>query len=73
MEKMGWRTMESAPTNGDKILLFAVEVVVSAPGHGHEPFITVGFWGGSGWCVSTANGQTLISPTRWMPLPAPPN
>lgn len=72
---MDWQPIETAPKDGESVLLYFPD---GAPWN--EGNIGIGFWAGDGsdnWYASecdshnmTADGQR--NPTHWMPLPVPP-
>jgi hypothetical protein len=58
-----WFPMESAPTDGTTILVWC------APAHGLSAlYSTCAYHPDAGFCV-----DALRPPTRWTPLPDPPN
>lgn len=59
-----WRTIESAPKEGQNILLYC-------PLPGSE-FQVVGLWVEGCWATSY-EWEDVYEPTHWMPLPSPPN
>ena len=62
---MTWQTIDRAPKDGTEVLVW------DGPG---EPFVA--FWHGKRskwlWTVRDLNGDEVLSPTHWQPLPAPP-
>lgn len=66
---MEWKPIETAPKNGNEILLFG-PCYRDRTGH-YAPDVNVGWWGNGIWQTRTPDEE--ISPTHWMPLPAAPN
>jgi hypothetical protein len=77
--ELQWQPMETAPRNGDEVLL-AVEQRAGMPGK-----MLVGHWMPGGYCIDDHppinagwyfwNGQMFdraSKPIAWMPLPSPP-
>lgn len=61
-EKTGWRPIDTAPKDGQDVLLNY---------EGRVPVVAAWFRGG--WAPMDLEGEHLPSiPTHWMPLPAPP-
>ena len=69
LQQPQWQPLETAPKNGEYILMYRKGLVNSARWKGD-------MWGGDGWCYefaeNLANGFTDNMPTHWMPLPSPP-
>lgn len=71
MSDMQWRTIESAPKDGTRVLLYENEIDGQ----------TVGFWStclwvdhGGAWVIYEARSDTItLEPKNWMPLPSPPS
>lgn len=64
-----WQPIETAPMDGDCILLFKPDERRSGE------YTIVGYWGewpGRAECWIACAGQPIRPPTHWMPLPAPP-
>jgi hypothetical protein len=62
----GWRTIESAPKDGTRVLVYRPRVVYD--GITWMPEIDKDRWSGSSWWES----RRIQQPTHWMPLPSPP-
>jgi hypothetical protein len=54
---MTWRTMESVPRDGTRVL-----VIATAPG----PRVAIAHWDGYTW----DDGRDNVKPTHWQPLPS---
>lgn len=66
---MEWRPIDTAPTDGTDVLIFAPQF--------SEQFVA--FYGRAAdgdcrWVFGRAQGMSLVvkNPTHWMPLPEPP-
>lgn len=80
---MEWRTMDSAPKDGEKVLLWTDSRLSANAdkflllGCEHFSCVQIGYWEDAvnaplrkedaGWRT-----ELVGSPTHWMPLPAPP-
>ena len=69
IEEREWRTMESAPKDGTRVLLF---VPPYGPSTGHYAPARTN-WGpkASLWVAHSVLNK-VAAPTHWMPLPQPP-
>lgn len=79
----GWQPIETAPRDGTELLLYSLDVV-RYPGAGDGVVVgwAVRVLGGHRWVcdIATTDGydddmwlsNEEITPTHWMPLPAPP-
>ena len=56
---MEWKPIETAPSDGTLVLIWASDTVFTAWYDKHK-----------GW---KSSGLSYLSPTHWMPLPAPPS
>lgn len=82
VERMQWRDMASAPRDGTHILVCFGEHPYSETWTFDQSPPTVAHWFGpadlpglraGGWYLSVCqNDSEKIHPTRWMPLPSPP-
>lgn len=64
-----WWPIESAPTDGSPILVFAPTPHISS----QAGWRGIAFYGSFGWLMRDTRGiLTTAEPTHWMPLPAPP-
>ena len=59
-----WQTIDSAPLDGTRVLLWSEEWM--APSSGSH-------YGGGKWMMHYDLGEYLHNPTHWMELPEPPN
>ncbi len=59
-----WQDIATAPRDGTHMLV---------TGMGYwEQFWAVAYWDGEAWRQQDDDGASLIPPTHWRPLPAPP-
>lgn len=65
----GWRTMDTAPKGGERILLYGPDGVDIGS---WEPHWFPGAWLRQSTAEYDNDGAFISQPTRWMPLPAPP-
>lgn len=86
---MEWRAIETAPANGELILLALPERFSSNDALGYAPWVetrvVLGWRGGGGFaCCFMEDGAAdtegfcsqfymTVHPTHWMPLPDPPS
>lgn len=67
-----WQTIESAPTDGTPILLFEPFRCDDGSVDVAESQMVVGCSRSGDWVEALNLEYAVISPTHWMPLPAPP-
>ena len=73
-----WRPIESAPRDGTHVLARDVPLGIRITNLTHPPMVVhwfdyIGDAASSGWYLSHGAGDgPAVSPTHWMPLPAPP-
>jgi hypothetical protein len=61
IKPVGWLPIETAPRDGEKVLVGAVGYVDAA------------YWDYEDWCAPHSSASCLpYTPTHWMPLPEPP-
>jgi hypothetical protein len=65
VNSLEWRAIETAPKDGEVILLYKVDERYSGP------FTITGFWSTDDVWWPCA-GAYEVKPTHWKPLPAPP-
>lgn len=70
VEDTGWATIDTAPRDGTKLILWATY----SPAQ--EPFAVMGRFSdsGLGWVSDDLSGQgsVQLDPTHWLPIPSPP-
>ena len=64
--KTTWQTIETAPSDGDYILVSGTSVLCS-----DDKYVCEAYGGINGFYGS--QGKLPNQPTHWMPLPEPPN
>lgn len=66
-----WRSMKTAPKNGDPILL------CRRARKGTHPYLVVGYWNNTGYepglCWRVVGGRELDAPDAWLPLSVLPS
>ena len=72
IEDSGWATIESAPRNGSRLILWATKFPLI-----QTPFAVMGrFDDGLGWVADPPDeqmGLIQVQPSHWLPLPPPPS
>jgi len=75
MSKSDWKSMDSGPKNGTKVLLWVTRFGTMPAGQS-EPAAVVGFWHREieRWKVAPEylNREEDLHPSHWMELPKPP-
>ena len=69
---MKWKSIETAPKNGEWILLGYCPDYMPGEYQGGKPCIA--YWNGKTWtdaCGIKLRTEGIFSPTHWMPLPKP--
>jgi hypothetical protein len=70
VESSGWASIDSAPRDGTRLILWATYSPVG------KPFAVMGFFddSGLGWVAESLVSQELVQllPSHWLPLPTPP-
>jgi hypothetical protein len=64
-QEAGWRPIETAPKDGTTVILYCAQPKVRYR-------LTVAKWVATWKAWQSQPGAWTVSPTHWMPLPAPP-
>lgn len=70
---MTWQPIETAPKDGQEVLLYGKHGWPADDESENETGIVVGYYGLDKWVTKTDNPyQDVVYPTHWMPLPDAP-